>query len=640
MLNSSPQTTQNATPTAANTGVSLPWSYIDWRLLGVALVISLLWRLVFLSNGMGLLCGDQAVVGIMAQRMLAGEFTIFYAGQHYLGQAETILVTVFFFIFRMQTPLVMKLVGVLVSLAFTATTYFLARALFSRREGAFFAALFTAASPTFFTLWSLKQGSFMLTMVLGIVMLTLAQRIASTAARANQTIAVTTNDNQSSTHKSFERQLLSLGLLMGFSLYQYLMIAPFLLATILLLCWSPARRPIIAYLWNGQQTIPHSIIRALLFIPVFALFFLLIIRGVNDWGSIMSRPFYVGVCFCWITLGACTLVVDRLKQGRASSDDNYAKGSGLFIIKWLLAFSVGFSPAIVHVAITEEIFFLGQPANLQAFLTNIRLTPILLFPSLIGDLPLTELGLIWPFELPLSNLPDWMVLLAIALIALCFMALGYLIFKPRDPALTAKERRGATLMLSHMLFAFLFYCLSRESGSAVRHLLPLYVGLFILLGLFTQLVWRLNRPAALIYIIALTLMFGSWNFRHRHLGYDAGSYHRNDILELADWLRQQEINDIYSSNYHICHLLQLELGLEYNITCVFRQFRFADTREQVLNSQNFATIGLGGWRSPQAELEGLEYLEATVGPHTVYYQFQRNGQPVTFREIKDSQGKP
>ncbi len=132
--------------------------------LGAALVI----RVAMLASALSRLDGDEAVTGIMAQRINEGHHLAFFAGQAYQGSGEQYLQALLLR-FLPDTPFTLRLPQVALSVLACAGVYFLAlRCLRSEGRALLAAALF-AVGPFFSVWWSVKsRGAYDSALVLGL----------------------------------------------------------------------------------------------------------------------------------------------------------------------------------------------------------------------------------------------------------------------------------------------------------------------------------------------------------------------------------------------------------------------------------------------------------------------------------------
>lgn len=141
-------------------------------LVGVAL------RVVLLQGPAGTVDSDEAVVGLMGQAMLDGEWRAFYWGQHYAGTLETALVAL-----AGAQPSTMKLVPIALWAVAGVLTWRVGRRFLDERVAAL-AGLLTWIAPGGYVWWSTKErGFYGVSVVLGLVLVLAAQRIVERGGR-------------------------------------------------------------------------------------------------------------------------------------------------------------------------------------------------------------------------------------------------------------------------------------------------------------------------------------------------------------------------------------------------------------------------------------------------------------------------
>jgi hypothetical protein len=144
--------------------------------LAVAVLLATALRLYFVLTPHGILDADEAIVGLMGRHILRGEFPTFYYGQRYMGALEPNLAALGFAVAG-ASPITLKLVCLVTSLLLVGLTMELARRALGLGP-AIVAGLLMAVPPLFMTVWSVKaRGGFIETLVLGTVVLLLAQRM-------------------------------------------------------------------------------------------------------------------------------------------------------------------------------------------------------------------------------------------------------------------------------------------------------------------------------------------------------------------------------------------------------------------------------------------------------------------------------
>jgi hypothetical protein len=155
-------------------------------------------RVAFLSSTLLRLDGDEAVGGIMAQRILDGHHLAFYAGQAYNGSGEQYLGALVLWLLP-DTPFTMRLPELALGTLSCAGVYLLARRCLGSQGGhprapgsgwrALLAAALFAAGPFSSVVWSAKsRGAEATGMLVGICGLLLALSIRPDDDRPSQTV--------------------------------------------------------------------------------------------------------------------------------------------------------------------------------------------------------------------------------------------------------------------------------------------------------------------------------------------------------------------------------------------------------------------------------------------------------------------
>jgi 4-amino-4-deoxy-L-arabinose transferase-like glycosyltransferase len=125
------------------------WSH---RGLWLALAVGFVLKAAILITRSITFDADEAVLGVMARHIMAGERPVFFYGQSYMGALDAYLTVPFFLIFG-QNVTAMRLLQVALYAGVLITTYLLALRL-SDRFGAFVAAMLIAAPTTLFSLYT------------------------------------------------------------------------------------------------------------------------------------------------------------------------------------------------------------------------------------------------------------------------------------------------------------------------------------------------------------------------------------------------------------------------------------------------------------------------------------------------------
>ncbi len=156
-----------------------PWRRIDgplWALLGVLLVAAGT-RLVILLSGLSGFDADEAVTGVMAQRILNGDFPAYFGVQSYQGALEQYLQAPLLAIFP-DTPTTLRLVQLALTLVITVLVYRLGTMVVGSRWAGVLAAALYAVGPYYSLLKGIKShGAYDAATIFGLLAIILALRL-------------------------------------------------------------------------------------------------------------------------------------------------------------------------------------------------------------------------------------------------------------------------------------------------------------------------------------------------------------------------------------------------------------------------------------------------------------------------------
>lgn len=151
--------------------------------MSLAVLFGIAVRVVVATGRFGPIDGDEAVVGLMARRLLDGEVEAFFWGQEYGGIHESVLVALLLLV-RAPVRLAMELVPIALSALGALLLWRIGRRVDpSRPLGVVAALVYWCGSPVFIW-WSTKlRGFYGATLVLGLLLVLLALRIADERRR-------------------------------------------------------------------------------------------------------------------------------------------------------------------------------------------------------------------------------------------------------------------------------------------------------------------------------------------------------------------------------------------------------------------------------------------------------------------------
>lgn len=120
---------------------------------------------------------DEAIVGLMARRILEGDRPVFYYGQDYMGALEAYLVALSFWVGG-YSVFAMRVVTIAIATAFIYLVYLVGSRVSGPAVG-LISATYVSISPVFLTAWSIKvRGGFVETVVFGTLLLLLLHDVA------------------------------------------------------------------------------------------------------------------------------------------------------------------------------------------------------------------------------------------------------------------------------------------------------------------------------------------------------------------------------------------------------------------------------------------------------------------------------
>jgi 4-amino-4-deoxy-L-arabinose transferase-like glycosyltransferase len=148
---------------------------IDWGICAALMVVAAVFRAYLMNTVFAHVDSDQAVLGLMAYHIQAGERPIFYYGQSYMGSLEAYLAAPLFSLFG-ANDWTLRLPTLAFSVGFVGALYWLGLTLYSRWI-AVLAGLFVALGPAILMNWSTVAGSgYIEVMVCGVLLFLLAVR--------------------------------------------------------------------------------------------------------------------------------------------------------------------------------------------------------------------------------------------------------------------------------------------------------------------------------------------------------------------------------------------------------------------------------------------------------------------------------
>ncbi len=155
-----------------------------WLALGLTLLIAALGRALLLASGTLSFHSDEAIVGLLARHILAGDRPIFFMGQAYMGTLDSWLIA-FGFQLLGESVLTIRLVQAALYLLVVASAFYAAWTLSHRVTVAWVTSLMFAVGSPLVTLYTAATlGGYNEAMILGHLMVGLGYTIARDPARS------------------------------------------------------------------------------------------------------------------------------------------------------------------------------------------------------------------------------------------------------------------------------------------------------------------------------------------------------------------------------------------------------------------------------------------------------------------------
>ena len=251
------------------------WRHPRFPLL-LALLVGVLARLLLVVRSNALIDGDEAMVGIQAERILRGDFPTYFYGQAYMGSLETYLAAGLFHLFG-PSSWALRAVPILLSLLLVYLTWRLAYALLPRDARATpllagLAALIAAVPPLYDAVtelraWGGQVEVYVIILALLLATIELAQQLRAGAGAAE-----------------LARRWAMLGFLSGLGIWVNPLIVYALITAAVWLAYPYAQRTfpgLLARLTRNVETSPT--VRPSSALPLLAVIPGLLVGGLPAW---------------------------------------------------------------------------------------------------------------------------------------------------------------------------------------------------------------------------------------------------------------------------------------------------------------------------------------------------------------------
>lgn len=540
-------------------------------------------RAPFLEYAEASLSSDEAIVGLIANDILAGRHSAFFWGQSYMGTIESYVAAGLFAITGQRTAAVLRCAPLFFFACFLVAHYLLCIQLSGARMAFASTALLAFGPPVFLT-WTMRaMAGYMETLLFGTVLLLLLFRWQSGDTRRTLLAAI--------------------GFVAGLAWWTTQLVSIYLIAVLFILVWqrrTELRLPPSLTLksWFLLRQLGSTRLRllrpplialnavAVLYIALGAFvvvtggfsFELLgqLVRATDGWKL-------VGYAARWVAIE--TVIVLLILAGPQ------VLSRVRHLLPGILGFIAGYMPVILHVAFGGSV---GAPRTKLSF-------PELLarLPSFLSDtIPLFFGG----------GLPDfpWLQANLIAIVAAALLA--FLLVRTRPgPA----ELCGACLAVSTVALFLL-------SGNSVdpnsyRYLLPLFPAVSMIVASTLARV-RSRAAAALV----LTAVIGLWSFQNARL-HTALAQKRDDSAEVIEWLRARDVHAVLA-DYWIAYRCSFIAGRDPEFAPYRSHDRAPLMTQRVLRESRRAyvfAIGDPTWPPFQAAKADRIIEQRLIGRHRV-----------------------
>ncbi|MEW6364280.1 MAG: glycosyltransferase family 39 protein [Acidobacteriota bacterium] len=566
----------------SQTSLSRHRAYIYLALIVIGAAV---WRLPLLLRADRFFTSDEAIVGLMARHVLEGDLPVFFWGQRYMGTIESFLAAGVFSIAG-DSVLALKLVPLLVFLAFLLAHYDLASLLCGSEAALLSVLLLAVGTPVLYS-WSARaMAGYMETLLLGTLLLSTIVRYERAPSR---------------------RLLFAAGVVGGLGWWTSQLVACFVLAGAVWLVrgrirrvripsWTEVRSwitlsPIVSSLPVALRALLVSMnVLAAVYLGLGALV-LLTGGGELKWGPLYAKATdgwkLAGYAGCWVIVETVFLAMLVRRETALAALRRYGPVA--------VGFVMGYAPALYG-----WLKLGSSSAQLQKFSLPELLARLPVFFSDI--IPLVAGG-----SLPDGLGPSWMTTAVLLGLLLPVIAATVRDKAAALPALTA----ASTIAL--LLFSGNFSDLN-----SYRYLLPICAPMSIL---YARGIGRF-KPAALRVglVSALLLIWGLQD--HRYVGTLDPDF---DTGRIVQWLRSRSVESGYA-DYWIAYRLDF-ISKEDPLLAPYKsQDRYPRYTEKARSAGVAAYVFHVGdpiWPRFTRAKRLLIREQALIGRHRVYLVSQR-----------------
>jgi 4-amino-4-deoxy-L-arabinose transferase-like glycosyltransferase len=457
-------------------------------------------RLPFLISSKIPFDSDEAVEGLMARHVLAGELPAFFWGQAFKGVPEVYVTAAAFRVFGSSVT-VLKSVTLGFFATFVALNFLLINRMFGRWMAVVTSLLLIVAPPAL-VFWSLDASAeYVLVMLLGTVLLLLCLQLEQQTAAAS--VYAKTNDARQAAPtrgpRERERILLALGLVIGVGLWVHQIFLFYLLPAVFLATlrsdWWRQRA-------FGAPRIPTLVLSAIACVYLTLAVAAFITGGFSIYLGSITLGVHAPQKMLRIALGtgAIAFIVHFAPNVRREVIRDYANRY------WRLAVGllVGYSPVLIYSVLVQPARSPARQANLGQLISAA--------PDVFGNV----IPILAGFKIATTERLD----IPVASAAIIVAALASYVFTIRHHIVNIVTLRASSISLADdffpifIIFVPLVFVMSGAylDTQSYRYLIPYYAGLSVALAAGSLVLAKQDTNIASVFVGTLLTVFALQQF--------------------------------------------------------------------------------------------------------------------------------